>query len=67
VALAAAASPSPPASDAGADDDSDDGSAHPRTSLVGFDLETGAVVEGPVALAAPLSWMGALNSAVLIN
>jgi hypothetical protein len=40
----------------------DDGFIHTHSSLVGFDLESGKIVDGPVPLAAPVTWMSALDS-----
>jgi hypothetical protein len=41
----------------------DDGFVRTHTSLVGFNLENGEIVDGPVALSAPVTNMGALDSA----
>ena len=43
--------------------DDDDGIVNTHSSLVGFDLTTGDIVDGPVALSAPVTWMNALDSA----
>ena len=40
----------------------DDGFVHTHQSLVGFNLETGAIAQGPVALSAPVTWLSALDS-----
>jgi hypothetical protein len=41
----------------------DDGFTHTHTSLVGFNLESGDIVDGPVALSAPVTFLSALDSA----
>jgi len=46
----------------------DDGYHHTHSSLVGFDLASGEIVEGPIVLGAdgktPVAWMNALDSAL---
>jgi hypothetical protein len=65
-AAAAAAAAAEGEEEDGGDDD--DGYHHTHSSLVGFDLASGEIVEGPMVLGAdgktPVSWMNALDSAV---